>query len=79
MLTQRVELGCVGEYRNDGARDVIISTSSADVPSRMGGYETSRARCREEDAERRITGSDLPLGMSGTRGRDYYLLLVGWM
>ena len=26
MLTQRVELGCVGEYRNDGARDVIIST-----------------------------------------------------
>ena len=28
MLTQRVELGCVGEYRNDGARDVIISTSS---------------------------------------------------
>ena len=26
MLTQRVELGCVGEYRNDGARDVINTT-----------------------------------------------------
>ena len=28
MLTQRVELGCVGEYRNDGARDAIISGPS---------------------------------------------------
>ena len=36
MLTQRVELGCVGEYRNDGARDVIISTCTTSSASHLG-------------------------------------------
>ena len=37
MLTQRVELGCVGEYRNDGARDVIISTCTTSSDQGAGG------------------------------------------
>ena len=51
MLTQRVELGCVGEYRNDGARDVIISTCKPPLSSGCAPEEvvhvqiiTSRAK-----------------------------------
>ena len=40
MLTQRVELGCVGEYINDGARDVIISTCT--TSSGRGGWTRPR-------------------------------------
>ena len=36
MLTQRVELGCVGKYRNDGARDVIISTCTTSSDQGVG-------------------------------------------
>ena len=44
MLTQRVELGCVGEYRNDGARDVIISTCTTSEKNSNKRVKECKAR-----------------------------------
>ena len=43
MLTQRVDWGCVGEYKNDGARDVIISTCA--TSSAVGYKRRSGMQC----------------------------------
>ena len=72
MLTQRVELGCVGEYRNDGARDVIISTctTSSDTDPRAAcarGCGSARLSVRQDHViEKMLTSASvLALQMYG--------------
>ena len=66
MLTQRVELGCVGEYRNDGARDIIISTCTTSSEWNPSNADTN-------GAEESVLYREVSLFQELKRMQEWYL------